>query len=259
MHRDNVFISESFSDKPLIHAFKCSESTVKIATYSHLEGFLHKETKGFQPQGQYIRFQIQDLLVIGNTLFIAVLCTYDCCKVIKVPVTLGCSRPTTIYDCHADDESMTMGLSKTVNGNILVTYFYNLFHLSENGEILKKIEYNYHKIPDPFYDAVQLEDRRHVVIYDGKVRIINDNGDDVAVHSHSNKSFRMEAPHYMVKDKHEDIYVYDSISHYIFVLDRHLRFKECYEFGRRIHEMLYDEERHKLMVLSGQSLLTFDL
>ena len=89
--------------------------------------------------------------------------------------------------------------------------------------------------------------------------MIDDHGSEVTAYVPTNEIFNMWKPTHLAKDKHENVYVYDLNTNYIFVLDRCLHFKTCYEFGLRIHKMLYDEEKHKLMVLSYHCLLTIDL
>lgn len=237
---DYVFVSHVGKNK--VRFFKCSDSVAETTAFVYL----------------FRKFEIHDMLVIGMTLYISGR-YQDRHRIVKVPVTTGENIPTTIYDSYTSNKVYSIKLKKSACGNIIAIFDYQLLHISINGQVTKTIMYGYcNKMPS-ITDVLQHKDGRHVIVFEGQIHMIDDYGVEVAVYSHCKQNPLIVSPSILVKDKYENVYIYDTTTKNIFVLDRCLRFKTYYDFGQDVSGMFFDEDRNKLIALSNQRLLNFDV
>lgn len=215
----------------------------------------------------YIKFHkhlvgVGNLLVIDGMFFVSGICVNGHHYILHILKNIHNWELFRIYEhppLKGNCSTYKLGMSESICGNILVNLFDKLVHLSINGVVMKTI-----RLPFKISDALQLNKQHYAVCLSYGVCIIGDKGNILVKHSYhcSFNEPRIEqmSPFRLAKDRHGNIYVYDCATKKVFILDHRLRIKSSFNLKNRLHEMVYDEERNVLMILSEDySLLTYAL
>ena len=248
-HQENVFV--------------CYKNSSKVDAFSY-DGLARKSSYSFDN----VLAVIHDILVFDSKL-IAVGgsdqrngCKVN--KILKVGLLEGGLSEIYEFPCRG----YLPRLSTTFCGNILSVSNDNLVHLSDDGDVVKKVD-----LPFNITNALQSDRRRYVVCkLFGDVCIVNDSGDVLVKYSPTKECRKIKSPICLARDSCGHVYVSGNSwpvtnenkdEKKICMLGGGLNFVGSCEVKGFLDKICFNETNKKLLTLVSRNgtstLLAFDV
>lgn len=256
----NVHSFASIKDK----IFVSYKNSTKVDAFSY-DGLAKKSSCDFEN----VLTIVHDMLIFNDKLIVVGGsdqrngCKVN--KILKVGLLLK-GGPSEMYEFPC--RGYLPRLSTTLCGNVLCVSNDNLVHLSENGDVLKKVDLSFN-----ITNALQTDHRQYVVCkLFGDICIVNDVGEVLVKYSPSKDFRKIKSPTCLATDRCGYIYACGNSwpvtqenrdKKKVCVLGRSLNFVWSCELKGFLSKMYFSQTNNKLLTLlsiDGMSnLLAFDV